>query len=59
MIQNVRAAHDDGPATVLGAILEATRNAEKKVKMEKSGEPDSLLYEFGNLNIYLQRKGND
>ncbi|XP_028800046.1 uncharacterized protein LOC114755336 isoform X2 [Neltuma alba] len=36
LIENVRTAHDDGPAIVLGAILDATRNAEKKVKMENS-----------------------
>ncbi|XP_028773135.1 DNA-directed RNA polymerase III subunit RPC3 isoform X1 [Neltuma alba] len=36
LIENVRTSHDDEPATVLGAILDATRNAEKKVKMENS-----------------------
>ncbi|KAK7343689.1 hypothetical protein VNO77_12632 [Canavalia gladiata] len=36
LIDNVRAQHDDGTATVLGAILEATRTVEKKVKKENS-----------------------
>lgn len=31
---------DDGAATVLSAILEATRTVEKKVKTENSGELD-------------------
>lgn len=48
MIENVRTQHDDGTATVLSAVLEATGSVEKKVKMDNSGEPDSLLYEFGN-----------
>jgi hypothetical protein len=33
---------DDGAATVLRAILEATRNKEKQVKIEKSGDLDSV-----------------
>ncbi|KAI9084158.1 hypothetical protein K1719_033829 [Acacia pycnantha] len=36
LVENIRTAHDDGAAIVLGAVLDATRNAEKKVKMEKS-----------------------
>ena len=44
MIENIRTQHDDGTATVLSAVLEATKTVEKKVKMENSGEPDSLLY---------------
>ncbi|CAJ2630012.1 unnamed protein product [Trifolium pratense] len=36
LIENVRARMDDGAATVLRAILEATRNKEKQVKIEKS-----------------------
>ncbi|RDX69884.1 DNA-directed RNA polymerase III subunit RPC3, partial [Mucuna pruriens] len=36
LIENVRTQHDDGTATVLTAILEATRTVEKKVKLENS-----------------------
>ncbi|XP_027367302.1 DNA-directed RNA polymerase III subunit RPC3 [Abrus precatorius] len=36
LIENVRAQNDDGTATVLSAILGATRNAEQKVKMDNS-----------------------
>ncbi|KAK2458081.1 DNA-directed RNA polymerase III subunit RPC3 [Trifolium repens] len=36
LIDNVRSRMDDGAATVLRAILEATRNKEKQVKIEKS-----------------------
>lgn len=36
---------DDGAATVLSAILEATRNIDKNVKIEQSGDLD-LLYEY-------------
>ncbi|KAF7801890.1 DNA-directed RNA polymerase III subunit RPC3 [Senna tora] len=36
LIENVRTRLDDEAATILGAILEATRTAEKKVKMENS-----------------------
>ncbi|KAK7308908.1 hypothetical protein RJT34_05237 [Clitoria ternatea] len=36
LIENVRTKHDDGTATVLSAILEATITTEKKVKMENS-----------------------
>jgi len=47
LIENIRTQHDDGTATVLSAVLEATKTVEKKVKMENSGEPDSLLYDWG------------
>lgn len=36
LIENVRAQMDDGAATVLSAILEATRNIDKNVKIEQS-----------------------
>ncbi|KAK4275837.1 hypothetical protein QN277_018855 [Acacia crassicarpa] len=36
LIEKVRTTHDDDAAAVLRAILDGTRNAEKKVKMEKS-----------------------
>ncbi|KAG4984182.1 hypothetical protein JHK87_028931 [Glycine soja] len=36
LIENVRTQHDDGTATVLSAVLEATRSVEKKVKTENS-----------------------
>ncbi|KAK7384809.1 hypothetical protein VNO78_30512 [Psophocarpus tetragonolobus] len=36
LIENVRTQHDDETATVLRALLEATRTSEKKVKMENS-----------------------
>ncbi|TKY51306.1 DNA-directed RNA polymerase III subunit RPC3 [Spatholobus suberectus] len=36
LIENVRTQHDDGTATVLSAVLEATRTVEKKVKMDNS-----------------------
>ncbi|KAK7282051.1 hypothetical protein RIF29_10553 [Crotalaria pallida] len=39
MIENVRTRLDDAAATVLSAILEATRTAEKKVKVQNSGGP--------------------
>ncbi|KHN26644.1 DNA-directed RNA polymerase III subunit RPC3 [Glycine soja] len=36
LIENVRTQHDDGTATVLSAVLEATGSVEKKVKMDNS-----------------------
>ncbi|KAL2335228.1 hypothetical protein Fmac_016441 [Flemingia macrophylla] len=36
LIENVRSQHDDGTATVLSAVLEATKTVEKNVKMENS-----------------------
>nr|KYP74794.1 DNA-directed RNA polymerase III subunit RPC3 [Cajanus cajan] len=36
LIENVRTQHDDGTATVLNAVLEATRTGERKVKMDNS-----------------------
>ncbi|KAI4351730.1 hypothetical protein L6164_006055 [Bauhinia variegata] len=36
LIENVRARLDDGAAVILSAILESTKTAEKKVKMENS-----------------------
>jgi len=45
LIENIRTQHDDGTAIVLSVVLEATKTIEKKVKMENSGEPDSLLYD--------------
>ncbi|BAT94217.1 hypothetical protein LR48_Vigan02g211100 [Vigna angularis] len=36
LIENIRTQHDDGTATVLSAVLEATKTVEKKVKMENS-----------------------
>ncbi|KAL2324536.1 hypothetical protein Fmac_023594 [Flemingia macrophylla] len=36
LVENVRAQHDDGTATVLNAVLEATRTVERKVKMDNS-----------------------
>ncbi|KAK7279052.1 hypothetical protein RJT34_24095 [Clitoria ternatea] len=36
LFESVRTKYDDGTATVLSAILEATRTIEKKVKMESS-----------------------
>jgi len=36
---------DDGAATVLSAILKATRNTDKNVKIEQSGDLD-LLHEY-------------
>ncbi|KAH1230700.1 DNA-directed RNA polymerase III subunit RPC3 [Glycine max] len=36
LIENVRTQHDDGTATVLSAVLEATRSVQKKVKTENS-----------------------
>jgi len=44
LIENIRTQHDDGTATILSAVLEATKTVEKKVKMDNSGEPESLLY---------------
>jgi len=46
LIDNIRTQHDDGTATVLSVVLEATKTVEKKVKKENSGEPDSLLYDW-------------
>lgn len=45
MTENVRARMDDGAATVLSAILKATRNIDKNVKIEQSGDLD-LLHEY-------------
>ncbi|CAJ1977045.1 unnamed protein product [Sphenostylis stenocarpa] len=36
LIENIRTQHDDGTATVLSAVLEATKTVEKKVKLENS-----------------------
>ncbi|KAJ1412042.1 Winged helix-like DNA-binding domain superfamily [Sesbania bispinosa] len=46
LIENVRTRMDDGAATVLSAILEATKTVEKKVKIENSGDLDSFPCEF-------------
>ncbi|KAE8719728.1 hypothetical protein F3Y22_tig00109926pilonHSYRG00121 [Hibiscus syriacus] len=47
-IENVKTRLDDGAVTVLKAMLEATRSAEKKVKTENSGQ---LI--FNMLAIYF------
>jgi len=45
LIENIRSQHD-GTATIFSVVLEATKTIEKRVKMENSGEPDSLLYDW-------------
>ena len=49
LIENVRMQLDDEVATILSAILEATRIIEKKVKIENSGDQIPC---FINLETY-------
>lgn len=55
LVENVRARMDDGAAIVLSAILKATRNKDKEVKIEKSGDLDSVSrsLEIYDVNIHV------
>lgn len=55
LIENIRARVDDGAAIVLSAILKATRNKDKEVKIEKSGDLDSVsqILEIYDVNIHV------
>ncbi|KAG4998235.1 hypothetical protein JHK84_029258 [Glycine max] len=59
LIENVRTQHDDGTATVLSAVLEATRSVQKKVKTENSVplSLDTIITEVE--SIVLKRYGTD
>ncbi|KAG4919116.1 hypothetical protein JHK85_057397 [Glycine max] len=59
LIENVRTQHDDGTATVLSAVLEATGSVEKKVKMDNSVplSLDTIITEVE--SIVLKRYGRD